>query len=299
MKRVLITGSNGFVGSALLNLLKDDPRYDLVTVDRKNSNFNGDLTQEQFIRSLPDVDVVIHLAAAQYLTRTRRRLQLRAFFNKNNFEVTKYLSDRYLSCEQFIFIGTSMMYKMQSGEVEENDKNFCEENGPYANSKVASYKYLKDAKTQRTLTTLIPTIICGRGRGGFFSTLNKLINSFHIYPVVRSREIETGVVHVDDFCNLIHRVLTNAEAGIFNAQTAKGSFDDWAMIIAKKRHIKMPINKGLIKLLNRCLLNQVFSKEQELLLFNSHHLSVKNSNKIGWQAKHTLTEAVTDSIKQK
>lgn len=54
---ILLTGSNGFIGSHLKKSL------DCLTVDYTNSDYNGDLKDPEFVKSLPDVDLVIHLAA--------------------------------------------------------------------------------------------------------------------------------------------------------------------------------------------------------------------------------------------
>jgi len=54
---ILITGANGFIGKRLRDYV------DCVTVDYNNCDYNGDLTDMNFVNSLPDVDTVIHLAA--------------------------------------------------------------------------------------------------------------------------------------------------------------------------------------------------------------------------------------------
>ena len=54
---ILLTGANGFIGSHLRKHL------DCVTVDYTNSDYNGDLSNTDFVNALPEVDTVIHLAA--------------------------------------------------------------------------------------------------------------------------------------------------------------------------------------------------------------------------------------------
>jgi len=55
---ILLTGSNGFIGSHLQKHLE------CITVDYTNSDYNGDLSNKKFVDVLPDdVDTVIHLAA--------------------------------------------------------------------------------------------------------------------------------------------------------------------------------------------------------------------------------------------
>tara|TARA_R110000851_G_scaffold83052_2_gene181604 strand:- start:12113 stop:12958 length:846 start_codon:yes stop_codon:yes gene_type:complete len=54
---ILLTGANGFIGSSLRKAI------DCVTVDYNGCDYNGDLSDQKFVDSLPDVDTVIHLAA--------------------------------------------------------------------------------------------------------------------------------------------------------------------------------------------------------------------------------------------
>ncbi|RKZ81120.1 MAG: hypothetical protein DRR19_22650 [Candidatus Parabeggiatoa sp. nov. 1] len=72
MKRVLVTGCNGYIGNNLVPKLRKQRLY-LVGIDRQEKNqvdidqfFLGDLNDESITkRALKDVDMVIHLAAAK------------------------------------------------------------------------------------------------------------------------------------------------------------------------------------------------------------------------------------------
>ena len=58
-KRILITGSEGFIGSHLTDALKDNCK-DLYCVDKVNGE---DLCNINIVNSLPDVDIIFHMAA--------------------------------------------------------------------------------------------------------------------------------------------------------------------------------------------------------------------------------------------
>ena len=58
-KKVLITGSEGFIGSHLADTLKDNCR-DLFCIDKINGE---DLCNEDYVSTLPDVDIIFHMAA--------------------------------------------------------------------------------------------------------------------------------------------------------------------------------------------------------------------------------------------
>jgi nucleoside-diphosphate-sugar epimerase len=59
MFKILITGSSGFIGQHLLHYLRVQG-YTVIPADIKDGI---DLTQEHVVKNLPDVDIVIHLAA--------------------------------------------------------------------------------------------------------------------------------------------------------------------------------------------------------------------------------------------
>jgi nucleoside-diphosphate-sugar epimerase len=101
---ILITGSDGFIGKSLSQKLKD-LGHNVIGVDK---NTGVDLTCRDSVKSLPDVDIVIHLAA---FNGTK-------FFYTNPFDVitnnilpTQYLLERYVNkVKKFVFTGTSESY---------------------------------------------------------------------------------------------------------------------------------------------------------------------------------------------
>lgn len=104
MKRILVTGSNGFIGTHLCPAL-DKLGHTVYAVDR---DLDGDLCDKSFVDSLPDVDIVVHLAA---------RNGTKHFYN-NPFDVvrdgvlpTQYLLERYAGkIDRFVFTGTCESY---------------------------------------------------------------------------------------------------------------------------------------------------------------------------------------------
>lgn len=88
MFKILVTGSSGFIGQHLYHYLQSCG-YTVIAADIKDGI---DLTQEQVVKNLPDVDVVIHLAA---YNGTKHFYDKPFDVIRNSILPTQYLLERY------------------------------------------------------------------------------------------------------------------------------------------------------------------------------------------------------------
>jgi UDP-glucose 4-epimerase len=103
-KRILVTGSSGFIGLHLVSRLQANG-FTVICADKVDGI---DLCDQQIVASLPDVDVVFHAAA---LNGTKHFYTNPYDVIKNSVLPTQYLLDRYAGrCEHFIFTGTCESY---------------------------------------------------------------------------------------------------------------------------------------------------------------------------------------------
>ena len=104
MKRILVTGSNGFIGKYLVTAL-DQLGHTVYTVDRANG---VDLCIKENVDALPDVDIVVHLAAHNG---TRYFYERPLDVVRDGVLPTQFLVDRYAGqVERFVFTGTCESY---------------------------------------------------------------------------------------------------------------------------------------------------------------------------------------------
>lgn len=103
-EKILVTGAQGFIGKHLIQRLSEYD-YEIFTSDISNEQ---DLCDPVLVSNLPDVDIVLHLAAYN---------GTKHFYNKpytvvrNNILPTQFLLDRYAGkCRKFIFSGTCESY---------------------------------------------------------------------------------------------------------------------------------------------------------------------------------------------
>lgn len=104
MQKILVTGSSGFIGRNLVSALRSQ-HFEVVEADR---NKGVDLTDIDTVRDLPDVDIVVHLAAHNG---TRHFYERPLDVIRDSVLPTQYLIDRYRGqVQRFVFTGTCESY---------------------------------------------------------------------------------------------------------------------------------------------------------------------------------------------
>lgn len=102
--KILITGSSGFIGQHLCQALKSQGNQ-IIEADRTHG---VDLTDLDQVQSLPEVDIVVHLAAHNG---TRHFYQRPLDVIRDAVLPTQYLVDRYAGkVSRFVFTGTCESY---------------------------------------------------------------------------------------------------------------------------------------------------------------------------------------------
>lgn len=102
--KILITGSSGFIGQHLVPFL-EKKGYEIIRADRTHG---CDLTIKSNVDLLPDVDIVVHLAAHNG---TKHFYERPLDVIRDSVLPTQYLIDRYAGkVKRFIFTGTCESY---------------------------------------------------------------------------------------------------------------------------------------------------------------------------------------------
>ena len=296
MKSVLITGANGFLGK---ECIKNFSGYDVITTDLFGDvDYKGDLSDDKFVNSLPDVDIVVNCAAVQYVSKNLPIFFRSIFFKKNNITTTELLIKKY-SSTHFIHIGTSMMYK-QTGEESYGVNSQMGGEGVYSYSKMHAQIMLE--KNVVNLATVIPCIIGGEGREGLFVGFVKMISKFGfvIFPGTGNHKI--NMIHVSDVGNLIRLIVDTKSTGRFNAAAPDSlSIREWIIEIGKElkinniHEISLPLTP--IHILSKLTAYRLLAREQLLMLKLPHVLDIKSSLDIGWKPEFTNAQIVQDIAK--
>lgn len=210
MKKVLLTGVTGFVGSILSEALIS--QYSLVTVmrsstDRKRTNqFSvGDFCADSdFSAALYDVDTVIHLAARAHIINSCSSDPLDEF-RKCNTEATLKLAKQSAAAKvkRFIFISSIGVNGV------ENRTPFAYSDSPnptedYAISKYEAEIGLKNIAEDTSMEVVIirPPLVYGKNAPGNFGTLLKVAQKNLPLPLGAINN-QRSFVAIDNLIDLI------------------------------------------------------------------------------------------------
>ena len=188
--RLLLTGSTGFLGTALARRLVDDARYHLVAaVRRKDANVvSGSISMlvrdlqanTDWTSALSDVDVVIHTAARVHVMNDSAHDPLTEF-RKINLEGTLNLAHQaeQMGVKRFIFISSIKV----NGEETKFGKPFTADDAPdpvdpYGISKAETEQALLKLAASTGLEVVIirPVLVYGLGVKANFLSMMQWLN---------------------------------------------------------------------------------------------------------------------------
>lgn len=296
--KILLSGADGFVGRQTAMELAAAGHQVLATDRRGAFDLRGDLSDERFCRSLPDVDAVVHAAAVQYVSTDLPLGARRTYFWRNNVEATRLLCERYAGAPtHFLYIGTSMMYE-QDGSKLYTVRSPMAGQGIYSRSKLAALTFVQQLPNAHAI--VVPCIIGGPGREGLFRPFVGMAKRGAVlYPGEGRNAI--SMVHVADLASLIRRVAERRAEGLFNAAAADAlCIEQWIDLIQAQlgmrrvRRYRIPL--ALVQGLSWLTGYRLLAREQLLMLAQPHVLAIQESLALGWRPLYDSARIVRDTV---
>ncbi|MCQ2029692.1 UDP-glucose 4-epimerase family protein [Stutzerimonas zhaodongensis] len=222
--RVLVTGASGFLGSALLPVLKHQGHDVVATtrssvsapVDGVDYRVVGDLSSAQDWHSpLHDIDVVVHTAARVHVMDESSNDPLQAFRLVNVF-ATLHLARQAVEAgvSRFVFISSIKV----SGEQTRPDAPFRADGDPrpidpYGVSKREAEDGLQAlaAETGMEVVIVRPPLVYGPGVKGNFASMIKLVEKGVPLPLGAIHN-KRSLVSIGNLVDLIIRCLNHPAA---------------------------------------------------------------------------------------
>lgn len=212
MKKVLITGAGGFIGSALVPVLIKKghpviqvfrkvpqdlkPSTEVVGIGDINSNTN-------WKPYLKDVDVIIHLAGRAHVLREKNSNPLEVFLEVNTRATLKLAQDAISSgVSRFIFISSIGTLGLTSGKIPCSEKSLRKPETPYGISKKLGEEGLEKIARENELELVIvrPPFVYGPGVKGNFLTMLKWIRKDFPLPLggIKNKRSMVGLGNLID-----------------------------------------------------------------------------------------------------
>jgi nucleoside-diphosphate-sugar epimerase len=221
--KISLIGASGFVGTRLVELLKQQGNYALHNIDKSQSRFYPEITtiadvrdKEKLKSLLPGQDMVILLAAEH-----RDDVSPTSLYYDVNVEGTRNVLEAMETCgvKRIIFTSSVAVYGLNKNNP--NEAHPADPFNHYGKSKWQAEEalrkwYHKDTQN-RNLNILRPTVIFGeRNRGNVYNLL-KQISSGKFLMVGKGNNIKS-MTYVGNVVAFIHFLIREKTAGyqVFN-----------------------------------------------------------------------------------
>lgn len=228
--KILLTGSNGFLGKFLQKGLKSNS---LKVLNRSNSDFNFDLAYDVPVIN-EEFDIVIHNAGCAHIVpQTKKDIQL--FYDVNvigTINLLKSFSKNILP-QKFVFISSISVYGLKKGFNVNEDYPLLA-NDPYGKSKIEAEKIVQTWCNENNIvcTILRLPLVAGSNPPGNLGSMILGIKKGYYFNIGGGHAQRSIVLATD----ISKYILIAAEiGGIFNLTDGKHpSFYELSHIISKQ-----------------------------------------------------------------
>lgn len=207
-KKIIITGTTGFVGSSLSAILKNK-KNEVLALSLRNNNW-----KKCFQKS---ADAIIHLAGKAHDTTNTSAEE--EYFHVNR-DLTIQLFDKFLNSDiQDFFYFSSVKATADSIDVILDENHFSDPKTPYGKSKLEAESYLLSQKLpeNKRLFIIRPCMIHGPGNKGNLNLLYKIVEKGIPWPLA-AFENKRSFLSIDNLNFLISEMLIKEDlpSGIYN-----------------------------------------------------------------------------------
>jgi nucleoside-diphosphate-sugar epimerase len=309
MKRVLVTGANGFVGKALCQELVDQ-NYTVVAVCRQNANCpNGceaigipDInSQTDWTEALVNVDTVIHLAARVHVMKESSADPLNEF-RKVNVEGTRRLASQaaIAGVKRLVYVSSIKVNgECTAGKpFDELDAGAPED--AYGISKYEAELALHEISTNTGLEVVIirPPLIYGPGVKGNFQLLANAIKKGFPFPFASVKNLRS-LLFVGNLVQALILCASHPKAAGQTYIVSDGediSTPDLVKSIADVLGVKAKL-LHCPPILLKCLSGMLRKKDQIDRLLGSLQVSnLKLVKELGWKPDFSLREGLSKTF---
>lgn len=266
--KILVTGSNGFVGSYFINKYKG--KYKIKTFSFLKEDINS--------LDCSDLDVVFHLSALVHQMGGASKEEYERVNVTQTLQLAKKAKESGI--KHFVFMSTVAVYGIETGIMSE--KSNCNPINEYGKSKSRAEMELKKLEDQNFIISIIrPPIVYGKNAPGNMKSLLKLINKISILPFGKI-ENKRSMVYIGNLCHLVYEIITQQKSGIFLASDDEPlSTTRLIELIAKNLDkkvylVKIPFFESLLKILKPSFHKRLYGSLEVDNSITKEKLNLKN-----------------------
>lgn len=200
MKKVLVTGENGYLGKQLKGYL-ENKEYIVDCMSIRSSKIN----QIEFKK----YDVIIHAAAIVHQKSSNQ------FFSINRdltYKIAKLAKENGVN--HLIFFSTMSVFGKSLGEISFNTP--LRPNNDYGKSKLEAEVLIKNLEDDNFKISIVrPPMIYGFNCPGNYKTLSKIANLWPTFPRYKNQR---SMIFIENLCELTYLIIKHNLYGIFHPQ---------------------------------------------------------------------------------
>lgn len=215
---ILITGIHGFVGSNLVEYLKDKHTIyglDIVAPEKEGvtKTFSWDDLEAGLV---PQVDAIVHLAGKAHDTKNKSAAEV---YFKVNTGLTQKIFDYFMasSASKFVFFSTAKAAADRVDGILTEDV-VPTPLGPYGESKIKAEEYIlsKELAAEKQFYILRPCMIHGPGNKGNLNLLYSVVRKGIPWPLGAFDNLRT-FTSIENICFAVEGLMTReVPSGIYN-----------------------------------------------------------------------------------
>lgn len=280
-KNVLVTGSNGYLGSSFINQYKNKYKFEKFSL----------LSQKLEDIKFDEIDIVLHCAAFVH----QKQEQSYEKYHEINVEYPVKLAKlaKQNGVKQFVFISTIAVYGEEKEKL--NEDIISSPITPYGKSKLEAEKELLKLNDDTFIVSIIrPPMIYGKNAPGNIDSLIRLVKKLPIIPL-GGIDNKRSFISIQNLCYMISEIITQEKSGVFLcADDEPLSTSKLIELIAKNLDrkiylIKIPFFETLLKTVKPSFYKRLYGS-----------LEVDNSNtkeKLNLSNPYTVEDGIKLMIK--
>ncbi|MCG3692893.1 NAD-dependent epimerase/dehydratase family protein [Aliarcobacter butzleri] len=269
MSKLLITGSNGFIGNYFINNYKN--KYNIKTFSFLKDDINT--------LDCNTIDIVFHLSALVHQMGGASANEYEKINVIQTIELAKKAKES--GVKHFVFMSTVKVYGEETNS-KYTENTVCNPEDDYGKSKLKAEQELQKLEDENFKISIIRTpIVYGYGVKANIKNLINLVNKVPVLPFGKIKN-KRSMVYIGNLCHLVDEIITQEKQGIFLACDDEPlSTSKLIELITKNLNrkmylIKIPFFETLLKILKPSFHKRLYESLEIDNTITKEKLNLKN-----------------------